>query len=59
MASGSTAAKRPATSFPFLQKMVSAVVDWSARGGVFCYGPLLLSWRTLAHFLQVLLPLRR
>ena len=57
--SGSTVPNRPATSFPFLQKMVSAVVDWLGRGGVFCYDPLLLSWRTLAHFLQVLLPLRR
>lgn len=55
---GSTDPSRPGTSFPFLRKMMSAVVDCLARGGVFAYDPCGLSWRTLAHFLHVLLPLR-
>jgi Domain of unknown function (DUF6431) len=59
MASGSTVAERPATPFPFLRKMLSTVADWLACGGVFGYDRLVLSWRTVAHFLQVLLPLRR
>jgi len=58
-ASGSTLPSRPAIAFPFLHKMLSTVADWLARGDVFCYDHFLLSWRTLAHFLQVLLPLRR
>ena len=49
---------RPATSFPFLQQMVSAVNDRLARGENYCYDQLVLSWPTLAHFLQFLLPLR-
>ncbi len=56
---GSTLPNRPATSFPFLRKMLTAVADWLACGGVFGYDRLVLSWRTLAHFLQVLLPLPR
>ena len=55
---GSTDPSRPGISFPFLRKMMSAVVDCLARGGVFAYDPCVLSWRTLAHFLHVLLPLR-
>lgn len=56
--SGSTDLNRPGTSFPFLRKMMSAVVDGLGRGDVFAYDPGVLSWRTLAHFLHVLLPLR-
>ena len=48
----------PGTSFPFLRKMMSAVVDGLGRGGVFAYDLGGLSWRTLAPFLHVLLPLR-
>ena len=59
MATGSTAPNRSATSFPFLRKILSTVADWLACGGVFGYDRLVLSWRTVAHFLQVLLPLRR
>jgi hypothetical protein len=59
MASGCTVAKRAATSFPFLRKMLNTVADWLACGGVFGYDRLVLSWRTVTHFLQVLLPLRR
>lgn len=55
---GSAIPIRPVTSFPFLRKMVSAVSDRLAREESFCYGQLVLSWRTLAHFLQVILPLR-
>jgi hypothetical protein len=55
---GSTDPSRPGTSFPFLQKMMSAVVDRLGRGGVFTYDRRVVSWRNLAHFLHVLLPLR-
>ena len=55
---GSTDPSRPGTSFPFLRKMMSAVVDSLGRGGVFAYDPWILSWRTVAHFLHLLLPLR-
>jgi len=58
-ASGTTLPSRPAITFPFLYKMLSTVADWLARRRIFCYDHFLLSWRTLAHFLQVLLPLRR
>ena len=54
----STDPNRLGTSFPFLRKMMSAVVDCLTRGGVFAYDPWVLSWRNLAHFLHVLLPLR-
>ena len=56
--SSSTEPNRPGTSFPFLRKMMSTVADGLGRGGVFAYDPWVLSWRTLAHFLRVLLPLR-
>jgi hypothetical protein len=49
---------RPTTSFPFLQQMVRAVNDRLTRGENYCYDQLVLSRRTLAHFLQLLLPLR-
>ncbi len=38
--------------------MLRTVSCWLAGGEVFGHGPVVLSWRTLAHFLQVLLPLR-
>jgi hypothetical protein len=37
---------------------MSTVVNALGRGDVFTYDPWVLSWRTLAHFLHVLLPLR-
>jgi hypothetical protein len=55
---GSTIPIRSTTSFPFLQKMLSTVSDHFARGESYCYDQLVLSWQTLAHFLQILLPLR-
>jgi Domain of unknown function (DUF6431) len=48
----------PATSFPFLRKMVVMVAERLACGGVLSHDRLVLSWRTGAPFLQVLLPLR-
>ncbi len=48
----------PANPFPFLQKMLKAVSHQLARSEPFEYGLCVLSWPTLAHFLQVLLPLR-
>jgi Domain of unknown function (DUF6431) len=56
--SGSTDTNRPGTPFPFLRKMMSTVVNALGRGDVFTYDPWVLSSRTLAHFLHVLLPLR-
>ncbi len=49
---------RPAGSFPFLQKMLNAVSGHLLREQSYGYDLLLLSWRTLAYFLQILLPLR-
>jgi Domain of unknown function (DUF6431) len=54
-----TGSSRPATSFPFLRKMVSMVADRLACGGILSHDRLVLSWRTVAYFLQVLVPLRR
>jgi hypothetical protein len=48
---------RPARTFPFLQKMLNAVSGRLLRAE--SYGEqLILSWRTLFQFLQILLPLR-
>lgn len=55
---GSTDPNPPGTSFPFLRKMMSAVVDGLGGGGVFACDLGGISWRTLAHFLHVLLPMR-
>jgi Domain of unknown function (DUF6431) len=48
----------PSRSFPFLHKMLMTVSNLLARGEIFRYSQLVLSWRTVAHFLHVLLPLR-
>lgn len=55
---GSTDPNPLGSSFPFLRKMMSAVVDGLGCGGACAYDLGGLSWRTLAHFLQVLLPMR-
>lgn len=47
------------TPFPFLQKILEAVSQRLAYGEILHLGPLILSWRNLAPFLHVLLPLRR
>ncbi len=49
---------RPARPFPFLRKMVERMDEWLSRGEIIPVGPWRLSRKTLAHFLQVLLPLR-
>ena len=54
----SPALVRSAPSFPFLQKILGAVHDWLARDEIVRHGQFVLGWQTLAHFLQVLLPLR-
>jgi hypothetical protein len=56
--SGSTIPTGRATTFPFLNKMMSTVGDRLARQGRCCYGPLVVTWPTLANFLKNLLPLR-
>ena len=43
MPSGSTVSNRPATSFPFLQRMLTTVADCLARGGLFGYDRFVLS----------------
>jgi hypothetical protein len=53
-----TISLRPARPFPFLRRMLELVNEWFSHGEILPYGPWRLSWRTLAHFLQVLLPLR-
>ena len=54
----STISRRRAKSFPFLRKIMSAVRDRLARQEKCCYGALILTWPTVAHFLNTLLPLR-
>jgi hypothetical protein len=49
---------RPAMPFPFLRKMFERANEWFGRGQILPVGPWRLSQKTLAHFLQVLLPLR-
>jgi hypothetical protein len=49
---------RSAKSFPFLQKMLRVVSGRLLRTESYRYDRLVLSWRTLFHFLQILLPLR-
>jgi hypothetical protein len=56
--SHSTFSIRSAPSFPFLQRMLSAMHNWLACDEIVRYGQFVLSWQTCAHFLQVLLPLR-
>ncbi len=53
----STKADKPA-SFPFLRQMIAATADRIASGKILRYGALTLSWKTIAHFLHILLPLR-
>ena len=55
----SAASISPATSFPFLRKMVSMVAERLTCGGVLSHHRQVLSWRTVAYFLQGLVPLRR
>jgi hypothetical protein len=57
--SNSTQVAHPSTPFPLLRRITRAVSARLSRGDPFQYGALVLSWRTVAHFLQVLLPLRR
>ena len=49
---------RHRTPFPFLQKTLEVVSLRLARGEILHAGPLNLSWRNLAPFLHILLPLR-
>jgi Domain of unknown function (DUF6431) len=58
-ATASAVPSSPATSFPFLRKMVSRVAERLACGGVLSHDRQVLSWRTVAYFLQGLVPLRR
>jgi len=55
----SAASISPATSFPFLRKMVGMVAERLACGSVLSHDRRVLSWRTIAYFLQGLVPLRR
>jgi hypothetical protein len=56
--SGSTIQTEREVAFPFLHKMMSAVSDRLAQPEKCCYGKLVVTWPTLAHFLKNLLPLR-
>jgi hypothetical protein len=58
-ATASAVPSSPAISFPFLRKMVSRVAERLACGGVLRHDRQVLSWRTVAYFLQGLVPLRR
>lgn len=49
---------RTARPFPFLRKMVERVNEWLSRREILSIGSRPLSQKTLAYFLQFLLPLR-
>ena len=57
-AGGEMIAIRDQTPFPFLQKILEAVSQRLAHGQILHAGPVSLSWRNLAPFLHILLPLR-
>ena len=59
LAGGKAIAIRHQTPFVFLQKILEAVSQRLACGKILRAGPLSLSWKNLAPFLHILLPLRR